>query len=103
MDEPIAISIDRLHWDDWNREHIARHGVAPREVEEMIGNRPIFRRSYKNRYLAIGPTFADPPRMITAIIGEDPNQPGVFYAFTAHPASRKERRRYQAVKGVESA
>jgi hypothetical protein len=32
------VTIERLHWDDWNREHIERHGVSPREVEEAIFN-----------------------------------------------------------------
>ncbi len=102
MDEPIEVAIERLHWDEWNRAHIERHGLTPREVEEAIFNRPTVRRSYKNRFVVVGPTLADPPRMITAVIGEDPNQPGVYYPFTAHPASRTERRRYRvATQGGE--
>ena len=96
MDEPNEVKIERLSWDERNRAHIARHGVSAREVEEAIVNRPVFRRSYKNRFVVVGPTFADPPRVITAVVGEDPNQPGVYYPFTARPASRQERRRYQA-------
>lgn len=103
MDELAEDEIERLYWDEWNREHVARHGVTPPEVEQAIFNRPVFRRSYKNRFVVIGPTLADPPRMIMAVIGEDPNQPGVYYPFTAHPASRKERRRYrEATQGGES-
>jgi hypothetical protein len=30
------LSIDWLHWDDWNRDHIAKHAVLPEEVEEVI-------------------------------------------------------------------
>jgi uncharacterized DUF497 family protein len=102
MDELTGVEIERLFWDDWNREHIARHGVSPHEVEEAVFNRPVVRRSYKNRFVVVGPTLADPPRMITAVIGEDPKQPGVYYPFTAHLASRTERRRYQeATQGGE--
>jgi hypothetical protein len=30
------MTIDHLVWDDWNREHIARHNVTPEEVEQVI-------------------------------------------------------------------
>ena len=27
------------HWDQWNVEHIGRHGVEPGEVDELLANR----------------------------------------------------------------
>lgn len=30
-----------FRWNEWNEEHLARHGVAPEEAEEVIrGARP---------------------------------------------------------------
>ncbi len=94
MDEFIDVEIERLNWDDWNREHIARHGVTSAEVTEVIAGNSVVRRSpLKNRLIVIGPTFAG--RMLKIVIGPDPRAPGIFYTFTAHPASRQERRKYQ--------
>lgn len=28
--------IERLVWDDWNRDHIAKHDVISEEVEELL-------------------------------------------------------------------
>ena len=33
-------SLDCLHWDDWNRDHIAKHAVLPEEAEEVIAGLP---------------------------------------------------------------
>ncbi|MBU1148372.1 MAG: BrnT family toxin, partial [Candidatus Omnitrophica bacterium] len=44
-------------WDEYNLEHISRHGVRDYEVEEVIlfGN-PISQRSRDNTYVAYGVT-----------------------------------------------
>lgn len=84
--------IDRLVWDDWNREHIAKHEVVPAEAEEVIALAPFFRETYKQRLQALGPTFLG--RMLSVVLGAVPNQPHVFYVFSARPASRSERRIY---------
>jgi len=44
--------IDRLDWDDYRVEHIARHDVEPREVWEVCNDRShLARRQGRNRYL----------------------------------------------------
>ncbi len=88
--------IDRLDWDDWNREHIAKHGVVPSEVEESVFGETVTRVSRKQRFLVLGPTRAG--RMLAIVIGAVPGQPGAFYTFSARPVSRSERRFYQGVK-----
>ncbi|MGI8477728.1 MAG: BrnT family toxin [Thermomicrobiales bacterium] len=102
MDEPVEFEIERLSWDEWNRVHIERHGVTPAEVSEVISGRPVVRRSlHKQRLIIIGPTFAG--RMLKIVIGPDPVLGGVYYPFTAHPVSRKERRKYhEAIEGESS-
>ena len=36
-DAPLIL---HLVWDEWNRDHIAKHGVTPSEVEEVVGAVP---------------------------------------------------------------
>lgn len=89
--------IDRLHWDDWNREHLVKHAVTVEEAEEVVAGEPIFRASYKQRLAVTGPSAAG--RLLTVVIGEVPHQPGSFYVFSARPSSREERREYHEQKG----
>jgi uncharacterized DUF497 family protein len=90
-------SIDRLHWDDWNRDHIAKHAVLPEEAEEVIAGRPRVNETDKQRLQLVGSTFAG--RMLSIVVGAVPDRPGVYYVFSARPASRKERRTYEQTKG----
>ena len=32
--------VSGLVWDEWNREHLARHNVSPEEVEEVLKEFP---------------------------------------------------------------
>jgi uncharacterized DUF497 family protein len=89
--------VDRLVWDDWNRHHVARHAVLPEEAEEVVAGEPVVRATYKQRLLFIGPTLAR--RMLTVVMGPVPNAPGVYYVFSARPASRQERRYYEQQQG----
>jgi uncharacterized DUF497 family protein len=94
----IPPRIDGLEWDDWNRDHIAKHGVTEDEVEGVITGTPIYRASYKNRIAATGPTPAG--RMLTVVVGESPLRGHRYYVFSARPASRAERRDYQQQGGT---
>jgi uncharacterized DUF497 family protein len=90
-------TIDRLHWDDWNRDHIAKHAVLPEEAEEVIAGLPRVNETYKQRLQLVGPTFAG--RMLSIVVGTVPDRPGVYYVFSARPASRKQREMYEQPKG----
>jgi uncharacterized DUF497 family protein len=96
-----APEVDRLDWDEWNTAHIATHGVTREQVEEAVAGETIARATHKNRFLVLGPTQAG--RLLAVVIGPVPNQPGVYYTFSARPASRQERRYYreQHEKGGE--
>ena len=74
---PIAIvpwgSEPIVEWDEDNEAHIARHGVASWEVEEMIsqGEYECFRhpkwrnnRKYANRFLLHGRTLGGRPLLV---------------------------------------
>lgn len=44
------LHIDRLHWDAWNRNHIAKHQVLPEEAEEVAAAEAVARATYKGRF-----------------------------------------------------
>ena len=88
MNAPIAI--DRLAWDDWNRQHIAKHDVTLKEVEEVASGDAIQLQSYKGRIVLVGATRAG--RVLAVVVGAVPGEPGAYYVFSARPASRKEQR-----------
>lgn len=90
--------VQRLVWNTWNVAHIARHEVAPEEVEEVCHGEPLALRGYRNRIILIGPT--DVGRMLAVVLG--PEAEGVYYPVTARPASRKERRFYLQDRGGET-
>jgi uncharacterized DUF497 family protein len=92
--------IARLIWDEWNRNHITKHAVRPEEAEEVIAGKPVARETYKQRVQFIGPTLAG--RMLAIVVGPVPDRPGVFYVFSARPASRKERNAYAQAQGASS-
>ena len=87
--------VRQLVWDGWNVEHIARHGIAPEEVEEVCHQQPVFVDTYNLRVLVIGPTVAS--KMVSAILA--PKGDDCYYPVTARSASRKERKIYESLKG----
>jgi len=93
------VRVERLDWDTWNIEHIARHRVNPEDVEDVLWGAPVeYKQSYKNRLVIVGPRSDG--LMLTVVIGPVPDAPaGTFYVFTARPAHRVERRFYRDVKG----
>ena len=82
---PIYIEIA---WDERSEDHIARHGIAPDEVEEAIDGYREFRR-HGNRYIAIGQTYSG--RYLTVVLEREPG--GYWYVVTARPSTNTERRR----------
>lgn len=50
------VLVKGLIWDDWNKEHIAKHGISLEEVEEVChGNHKVV-ESYRKRLLLLGKT-----------------------------------------------
>jgi uncharacterized DUF497 family protein len=83
--------IDSLYWDDWNEEHIARHGVDPDQVEEVIFDNEYFSSRARNgTYRLIG--RANSGRYLVVFLA--PRDGGIFYVVTARDATDNERRLY---------
>lgn len=91
------IVIRRLIWDDWNVDHIARHGVTPEDVEEVCQGSYLVRQTYGGRLMVIGPNAAG--NLLSAILA--PEGEGAYYVVTARPSAKKERRIYRETKGGE--
>ncbi len=50
------VAVKGLVWDDWNKEHIAKHGISVEEVEEVCQGSHKVVESYKKRLLLLGKT-----------------------------------------------
>ncbi len=79
-----------LVWDDWNREHIKKHAVTIREVEEAYANEFARSDSYEKREAIFGTTWSG--RLITIAVSYA-KQKGP-YVVSARPMSKSERRKY---------
>ena len=87
---PYELTTGTLRWNQWNIEHIARHGIIPDEVEEVCTARFIVRESYGGRFVVIGQTLTE--RTLAVIL--EPDYDGMYYVVTARLANRRERRTY---------
>ncbi|HJZ05290.1 hypothetical protein A2634_00765 [Candidatus Amesbacteria bacterium RIFCSPHIGHO2_01_FULL_48_32] len=79
--------VDSLVWDDWNREHLARHHITPEEVEEVCNGDHQTTESYRKRIMVKGQTKTG--KNLSIILSpEDTNlKPyggGIYYVITAY-------------------
>ena len=86
-------------WNPANIEHIARHGVAPEEAEQVIQNNPLdapaeFRNGEK-RTVNLGKT--DAGRVLIVVVTE---RNSMYRVVTARPAKKKERAIYSKHKAA---
>ncbi len=52
------MKISDFEWDEWNSQHIELgHGIEPEEAEEVFAAMPLFRKTRKGHYVAMGPTL----------------------------------------------
>ena len=83
--------IKNLIWDEWNIEHIAKHGVKPEEIEQACKDKHLARRGKQGTYTITGQTQSG--RYLTMILAL--RGTGIFYPVTARNSDNKERRLYQ--------
>lgn len=77
-------------WDDINREHIARHHVAPEEVEEAFEGKRLINKSWGGRYTLLGRSAAGRYLIVAFVV-----RSGVARVVMARDMTRTERRRYR--------
>lgn len=80
------LKVKGLIWDEWNKEHIAKHRLIPEEIEEAChGNFKVV-ESYRKRIVIIGKTKSG-KSLIVVLSPEDRNlQPygdSRYYPITA--------------------
>jgi len=52
------VKITEFEWDEGNSQHIVLgHGIQPAEAEEVFARSPLFRKTKRGHYAAMGPTF----------------------------------------------
>jgi len=77
----------RFRWNQWNVEHIARHGVLPAEAQKVVEH-GTKRRIGDGKFKAVGRGEGD--RWLQVIYIFDP--PGVVYVIHARPLTESEKR-----------
>ena len=80
----------KLLWDEWNKEHIKKHGVTIVEIEEVWRSKTIEYDSYLERKVILGKTKDE--RLLTIIISVTNDQR--YYVISSRDMSKKERRIY---------
>jgi uncharacterized DUF497 family protein len=52
------MKITEFEWDEGNSQHIVLgHGIEPAEAEEVFALNPLFRKTKRGHYAAMGPTL----------------------------------------------
>jgi len=77
-----------FRWNDWNEEHIARHGVAADEAE-MVARRSKPRYRVDGKYRAVGRGRGGRWLQVIYVLDDD----GTVYVIHARPLTHAEKRR----------
>lgn len=88
----MDIIIDELIIEEDRSEHIARHGVIIKEVQDIVSGNYVFIKGRGDRWLLIGNTKRR--RCLTIVVGER-RQKNTYGLVTARPSSKEERSFYQ--------
>ena len=80
------LSVEGLIWDEWNKDHIAKHNVTPEEVEEICHGKHQAILSFRGRIQLSGNTKSG-KKLIIILSPEDRNLKkygkGNYYPITA--------------------
>ena len=89
---PVAAS--RFIWDEWNLDHIARHGVSPWEVEQVLAHPRVERRVRRGARAAYGQS--DAGRHLLVVYR--PRGRGRVFVITARDMSHREKQNYRRTR-----
>jgi len=78
-----------FRWIEWNIQHIARHGVEPEEVEEVILT-GVTRKGRENTLLAMGPTSEG--RLLFVVYKKEGNR---VFVITARDMTENEKKSWR--------
>lgn len=82
-----------FRWNEWNRDHIAEHGVQPQEAEFVIRNAsaPYPEERGDDKWRAWGQTSSG--RFLQVVFVLDPDE--TLYVIHARPLTEREKKRYR--------
>lgn len=82
-----------FRWNEWNIEHLWRHGVSPEEAETLVrtAKRPFPKHRGDGRWLAWGRGFGG--RLLQAVFVIDPKNR--VYVIHARPLNEAEKQRFR--------
>jgi len=84
-----SITAKDLIWNKWNRKHIEKHNVLPKQVEQIFQDIDrIYEKSYDNRLMVIGKCGK---RMLSIVMVKEGKK---YYIITSRDASKEERLLY---------
>lgn len=84
-----------FQWDDGNVIHLELgHGLKPEEAEEVFAVAPLFRKTRKGHYVALGPTIDG--RFLTLVFELKPN--GIVRVITGWDMDQVEKRYWRKHK-----
>jgi uncharacterized DUF497 family protein len=85
------VVINELEWDDENIEHIARHKVSPKEVEDVCFGLHISEKSGGSRYVLSGQSGEG--RYLNVVV--ERISKGLFRPITAYQMNEGQKARYR--------
>ena len=92
------MKLSDFEWDEGNVIHLELgHGIEPEEAEEVFAHAPLFRRTKKGHYVALGPTSGG--RYLTIVF--ELKQQGVVRPITGWDMRKAEIRFYRRQKGSQ--
>jgi uncharacterized protein len=82
-----------FRWNEWNVEHIGRHGVTPEEAEAVVRGAcpPYPLRREDDKWLVWGPGQGGRLMQVVFV----PEQDDALYIIHARPLTEAEKRRYR--------
>lgn len=83
-----------FRWNDWNVQHIARHGVTPEEAEDVVraASPPYPEYRGDGKWIVIGQSRVG---LYLQVIFIEDNDQGTLYVIHARPLTDTEKRRYR--------
>ncbi|WP_202320198.1 BrnT family toxin [Archaeoglobus neptunius] len=86
------VKINRLIWDEWNLNHIAKHGVSKKEVEIAVGDKRAVIWKHRGRYVMVASSHG---RVLFIVLEKVRGEKNAYYVITARDATNSEKRIYR--------
>ncbi len=80
-----------FRWNDWNVDHVSRHGICPEEAEDVVlrAVRPFPRKIADDKWLVWGRGKGGRFLQVVFVLDDD----GTIYVIHARPLDTAEKRR----------